>query len=168
MLRIVYGSQDRLRLLLCPTLISGLFRPVLHNSPICSESRVLPGFLCKRRSKTSNVQQFGEVVYVIPCCLFRREFVLYRLSGDARLQGTLDGITRNVVGAGRIARPRSGRRHRPVSRRPSSEIRVDSSLVPGYRGHRSVRQRGEGINTGVRRALEFPRGLPSRLAFGNP
>src|SRR5258708_35173405 len=100
MLRIIYGRQDRLRLLLSPTLISGLFRPVLHNSPICSESRVLPGFLCKRRSKTSNVQQFGEVVYVIPCCLFRREFVLHCLSGDARLQAALDGITRNVVGSG--------------------------------------------------------------------
>lgn len=99
MLRIVDSIQDLLRLLLLTALISGLFRPVFHYSPICSESRILVRLLRKGRRKTGDVQQLWDVVYVILCRVFRRELVLLRLSSDARLQSTLDGVPRNVVRA---------------------------------------------------------------------
>src|SRR6266702_2048589 len=100
MLRIVNVVQDFLRLLLLATLISGLLRPVFHYSPICSENRMLAGLVRKCQPKISYVQQLWEVVCVILCRVFGREVVLLRLSGDASLQSTLDGVPSDVVRAG--------------------------------------------------------------------
>src|SRR2546422_5444570 len=99
MFRIVNGSQNLLRLPLSAALIPGLFSPVFHRSPVCSENRVLPSLLFKGRREAGTVQQLRNVMYVITGSFSRRKIVLIGLSSDAGLQRTLHGITRYIVGA---------------------------------------------------------------------
>ena len=100
MLGIFNGSQDLLRLLLSAALVSSLFGPVFHNSPICSEGWVLASFLCECHPETGDVQELREIVYIIFRRLLWRELVLLGPSRDACLEGAFDCITRNVICTG--------------------------------------------------------------------
>jgi outer membrane protein len=100
MLKIVNSIQHLLRLPLLATLISGRFGPVFYYSPICPESRILARLLSEGRPKPSDIQQLWDVVYIVLCRVFRRELVLIRLSSNASLESTFDGVARNIVRAG--------------------------------------------------------------------
>src|SRR5580700_10764731 len=85
------------RLLTMP-LITTLLRPGLRGLPVLPEFRIPPAAFAKSVSKTGNLRQRSQVMRVtLERFLLVWEFMPLRLLRNARLQGTLLGIPRQIV-----------------------------------------------------------------------